>query len=134
MLLGCFWGMVWELVIDISILIVVVSLFFYVMFVRDHLQKQLNHNHEDLGHTLVQVVEQFSSAVNNQTQGTFKDAKQMMTLRMEELKFMMLEKVASFASNKFLKGDVGVHQIMPPAESENPESGNLVNKPDDPTA
>ena len=67
---------------------------------------------------MVQVVEQFSKNLNDGAQHTFKDAKNMMSLRMEELKFMMLEKVAQFASNKFLKGDVGFHQIESPEKND----------------
>jgi len=75
-----------------------------------------------MGEGLVMLVEKIQSELVGEKQHTFKDAKQMMTLRMDELKFIMLEKVASFASNKFLKGNVGLHQIESPPDDD-------INKP-----
>jgi len=103
------------------------SLFSYVVYTRNQIQKQLEHQHNDLGQTLIHVVEQFQQNLNEGTQTTFKDAKNMMSLRMEELKFMMLEKVASFASSKFLENPVGLHQMLSPENETND------NKPIEPT-
>jgi hypothetical protein len=114
------------IILDISILMVLISLFLYVMFTRSQIQETLQHNHDQLGQGIVQVVEQFQQNLTGNGQPTFKDAKQMMALRMDELKFMMLEKFASYASNKFLKADVGLHQVLPPAEGD-------INKPGEPT-
>ena len=119
MLLGLGW-------VDVSVIILLTSLFLYVVYTRNQIQKQLEHQHLDLGQTHVHVVEQFQQNFNENSQPSFKDAKQMMSLRMDELKFIMLEKVASFASNKFLKGSVGLHQIEPPPDDD-------INKPPEPT-
>ncbi len=116
-------GMVW---VDLSVIIILISLFSYLIFVRNQLQRQLEHQHQDLGETLVAVVDQFSKNFSAEKQHTYKDAKNMMALRLEELKFVMLEKAASFASEKFFKTNVGVHQIMPPDETND-------NKPNQPT-
>lgn len=107
-------------------LIGLASLFYYVFVVKSELSNTLETNNNDIKQGMVFAIEQITQVSQNAGSSSYKDAKHMMELRLEEFKFMMLSKAGEYFSNKFLKTPMGIHQIMPPDEDND-------NKPLEPT-
>ena len=89
------------------------------------LEQKKDENNEILGLIVQNFSEQISASQDFAKDGGFKDAKNMMKLRMEEFKFGLLSQFAEYASNKFMKIPLGVHQLVGPEE----EDGGNVLKP-----
>jgi len=107
---------------EVVIIIQILSLSgFAVLFkmIRDTKQdvlKDMQENNNNMTGGMVMIAEKLQESFKSDNTQTYKDAKNMMNLRMEEFKFAMLAKAGEFISGKFMKSPVGIHQLMTPDE------------------
>ena len=116
-----------EVLIGIQI-IGLVGLGVYIWKINNKLHDQIDENNNEIKEGIVYAIEKIAETTAGGSSNTYKDAKHMMDLRLEEFKFAMLSKAGEFLSNKFLKVPVGLHQMIQPDS----ESGKDINKPDSP--
>ena len=112
---------------DLIIIIGLIGLFYYLTQIKLDVLKDLetkrDENNEILGMIVQNFSEQISQGQEMAKDGGFKDAQKMMKLRMEEFKFGLLSQFAEYASNKFMKTPLGVHQIVAP---DTEDMGNVL--------
>lgn len=116
-----------SIILNLVVIIGLILLFWYLTNIKLEVLKDLetkrDENNEILGMIVQNFTEQISKGQELAKDGGFKDAQKMMKLRMEEFKFGLLSQFAEYASNKFMKVPLGVHQIVAP---DTEEQGNVL--------